>query len=121
MTGTKPDRLRMVAALKAQQRAMHRDSENEFDFYLDTAKQLMPNRAEEPLFDFIVRRLWQPHDGCAPANWLEVLPDRYADFRQHHSWLSCGSAVTGSPAGGIQSLAKLLCALRRRQRDLEGK
>jgi hypothetical protein len=110
----------MRTKLMTQRREIRRESESEFAFYFDAAKKAMPECAKEPLFEFIVRQLWEPYDGNVPLCWHEILPEMYASFCNRHSWSLTDSSVNISPTTGLQSLARLLCVLRKRERDLEG-
>lgn len=108
-------------SLMRQRREMYRESEDDFAQYLYRASKAMPARANEPMFAFIIRQLWEPHDGNMPPNWLQVLPKLYDDYCRQHSWVLKETEVKGTAVGGLRSLARLLCALRSRQRDLEGR
>ena len=114
---------RVRAKLVQQFSRMWRETERSFAFQLEEAGDILPDQAEDPLFPFIVRMLGAGSvEDADEAAWLENLPNNYRKFRKKHSWLLDHTEITGDvPEEGLEPLARLLIALRDRQRLLEGK
>lgn len=109
------------ARLVKQQQQMHRAAEADFEYHLDLAKWKLPVEAKNPFFPFIIRMLWRPHALYVPPNWFEALPHLYADFCEQNAWALERLDIRGQLTDpGVKSLARLLLAMRKRQRRMEG-
>lgn len=85
----------------------------------EAARDVLPGHADDAMFAFIIRQLWNEHREESYTEWREALPKRYADFSERHAWLENVEIEGDITNTGIDALADLLVEMRERQRFLE--
>lgn len=120
-------------ALIRQLRSIHACVESRFEMALRIAKEVLPDEAKGPLFDYIIRCLWESYDSswgsellesgsdkACPKSWEDVLPSMYARAVRQIGWVENTRVEGDVSQEGMLAFARLLWTLRKRQRVASG-
>jgi hypothetical protein len=85
-------------ALLAQvQRGFNR-KDGEYQHFLDEARERLPEKKNEPRFEFVIRRIWFAYSCELPKGWQTVLQARYDKFVAEYEWTKTGQSSALDPA-----------------------